>query len=283
MDGAAGISQCPIPPGAKFTYEFTIPPDQSGTFWYHGHSGVARADGLYGGLVVHRPASQVTTGRRLDRAHFGDFGGFDPARYGYDKELLLLVGDWYHRSADDVLAWYMRPESSGNEVFSLSLLLSHGRQTANKALQPGPDSLLINGVGRFDCSMAVPSRPVDCINQRLNASFLDLDPAVTYRIRVVNTGYVAPSLIELHVRLTKTSALTGLTLSFDREHLDLIQLDGVEVDHPPQEASNSLGILFPGQRMDFILHPSKDTTGSSLVVEVDEQYVPAVPPLIRFC
>lgn len=156
------------------------------------------------------------------------------------------------------------------------------RQPANNGLQPGPDSLLINGVGQFDCSMAVPSRPVDCIDQQLNTSFLDLNPAITYRIRVVNTGYVVPSLVELqHVRLTKTSALTGLTLTFDREHLNLIQLDGVDVEHSPQEASNSVGILFPGQRMDFILHPSKVSIGSALMVEVDEQCVPTMVPLIQ--
>lgn len=38
--------------------------------------------------------------------------------------------------------------------------------------------------------MAVPARPVDCIEQLANTSFLDLEPDMAYRIRVVNTGYV---------------------------------------------------------------------------------------------
>ena len=37
--------------------------------------------------------------------------------------------------------------------------------------------------------MAVPARPVDCIEQLANTSSLDLDPDTAYRIRVVNTGY----------------------------------------------------------------------------------------------
>lgn len=33
MDGTVGVTSCPIPPGGKFTYEFTIK-GQSGTYWY---------------------------------------------------------------------------------------------------------------------------------------------------------------------------------------------------------------------------------------------------------
>ena len=32
MDGVVGVSQCGIPPGASFTYNFTV--EQSGTYWY---------------------------------------------------------------------------------------------------------------------------------------------------------------------------------------------------------------------------------------------------------
>ena len=36
--------------------------------------------------------------------------------------------------------------------------------------------------------MAVPARPLDCIASQVKGSFLDLDPTLDYRIRVVNTG-----------------------------------------------------------------------------------------------
>lgn len=111
MDGAAGISQCAIASNGQFVYNFTIPLDQSGTFWYHAHSGVSRADGLYGGLVVHVPASKSTVRGLMSRD-----GVPDSRCYGYEKELLFLIGDWYHRPAGEVLAWYMLPGSFGNEV-----------------------------------------------------------------------------------------------------------------------------------------------------------------------
>ena len=102
MDGAVGFTQCPIPEGGNFTYEFQIDDLQSGTFWYHAHSQVQRADGLYGGLIVHRALDQ---GSELESEE-----------YGYDTEILLLVGDWYHRSAKEILAWYLNSRSFGNEV-----------------------------------------------------------------------------------------------------------------------------------------------------------------------
>lgn len=115
-----------------------------------------------------------------------------------------------------------------------------------------PDSLLVNGVGYFACSMAVPARPLDCIEQQIDSSFLDLDPGTSYRIRVVNTG-----------------ALAGLSLVFDREKLELIQVDSVDVGHYRQTDVNSVGILFPGQRMDFILQPSPFNS-SSMMVQLDQ-------------
>lgn len=105
MDGTSGVTQTVIPPGAKFVYHFTIPLDQSGTFWYHAHSGTLRADGLYGGLIVHAPVPKATVRGLLSRE-----------APKYSKQLLLLIGDWYHQPADQVLAWYMRAASDGNEV-----------------------------------------------------------------------------------------------------------------------------------------------------------------------
>jgi FtsP/CotA-like multicopper oxidase with cupredoxin domain len=110
MDGAAGVSQCPIAPGSKFIYNITIPENQSGTFWYHAHSGVSRADGLYGGFVVHAPSLNLTVPGVMaeeEKANHRDIHG---------KDLLLLIGDWYHQPASQVLDWYMRAGSFGNEV-----------------------------------------------------------------------------------------------------------------------------------------------------------------------
>ncbi len=99
MDGAQGFTQSPIPAGGTFVYDFPVG-NQDGTFWYHAHSHVQRGDGLYGGFVVHKPASAVPV--KDDTAV---------------DEVLLLVGDWFHRSADTMLAWYTSVRGFGNEVY----------------------------------------------------------------------------------------------------------------------------------------------------------------------
>ena len=102
MDGAVGFTQCPIPAGGRFAYEFDIDQDQSGTFWWHAHSQTQRGNGMYGGLIVHTPSG----------AHLY------MEIYGYKKEILFLIGDWYHRRAEEVLEWYTSVKGFGNEVRS---------------------------------------------------------------------------------------------------------------------------------------------------------------------
>ncbi len=52
MDGVPHLTQVPIPPGEKFTYDFVVP--DAGTYWYHPHqrSFEQVGRGLYGPLIV---------------------------------------------------------------------------------------------------------------------------------------------------------------------------------------------------------------------------------------
>lgn len=71
MDGVPGVSFPGVDPGETFTYEFPVV--QSGTYWYHSHSGMQEALGLYGPLVID-PAN----------------GPHEP----YDREHVLVLADW---------------------------------------------------------------------------------------------------------------------------------------------------------------------------------------------
>jgi CopA family copper-resistance protein len=50
MDGVPGISFPGIKAGSRFTYEFPV--RQSGTYWYHSHSGLQEQMGHYGPIVI---------------------------------------------------------------------------------------------------------------------------------------------------------------------------------------------------------------------------------------
>lgn len=50
MDGVPGISFKGIAPGETFTYQFPIL--QSGTYWYHSHSGFQEQKGMMGAIVI---------------------------------------------------------------------------------------------------------------------------------------------------------------------------------------------------------------------------------------
>jgi CopA family copper-resistance protein len=76
MDGVPGVSFPGIPPGETFVYEFPV--RQSGTYWYHSHSGLQEAEGLFGPIVIE-PADPDPVGH--DREHvivLSDFGSMHP-------------------------------------------------------------------------------------------------------------------------------------------------------------------------------------------------------------
>lgn len=50
MDGVPGVSFPGIKPGETFVYEFPV--QQSGTYWYHSHSGLQEQEGHYGPIVI---------------------------------------------------------------------------------------------------------------------------------------------------------------------------------------------------------------------------------------
>jgi len=64
MDGVPGVSFPGIPPGKTFVYEFPV--IQSGTYWYHSHSGLQEAEGHYAPIVIE-PADPDPV--RSDREH----------------------------------------------------------------------------------------------------------------------------------------------------------------------------------------------------------------------
>jgi len=81
MDGVPGISFAGIRPGDTFEYRFPVL--QSGTYWYHSHSGFQEQTGLYGAIVIDPVEA-------------------DPI--GYDREHVVLLSDWSDQKPESIFA-----------------------------------------------------------------------------------------------------------------------------------------------------------------------------------
>ena len=101
MDGVPGLSFNGVRPGETFEYRFTV--RQSGTYWYHSHSGFHEQQGQYGALVIEPKTPEPV---RYDRDHvvlLSDWTDEDPMRvfaklkaqsdyYNFNKR---TIGDFF--------------------------------------------------------------------------------------------------------------------------------------------------------------------------------------------
>jgi CopA family copper-resistance protein len=76
MDGVPGISFKGIAPGETFTYHFKV--RQSGTYWYHSHSGMQEQTGLYGSIIIDPAVTESIQAERDYVVQLSDWTDEDP-------------------------------------------------------------------------------------------------------------------------------------------------------------------------------------------------------------
>ncbi len=81
MDGVPGLTYRGIMPGETFTYRFPV--IQSGTYWYHSHTGGQEQTGLQGPILIEPK-------------------GTDPVQF--DREYVVMLTDWTDESPDQIIA-----------------------------------------------------------------------------------------------------------------------------------------------------------------------------------
>ena len=80
MDGVPGFSFPGIRPGETFTYRYRV--KQSGTYWYHSHSGGQEPKGLYGPLII-------------------DPAGADPVEA--ERDYVVMLSEWSDEEPDEIM------------------------------------------------------------------------------------------------------------------------------------------------------------------------------------
>lgn len=81
QDGVPSISFDGIKPGETFTYSFPI--KQSGTYWYHSHSGMQEQEGVYGAIVIEPK---------------------DREPFKYDRDYVVMLSDMHPSSPMRILS-----------------------------------------------------------------------------------------------------------------------------------------------------------------------------------
>lgn len=92
MDGVPGISFPGIDPGETFVYEFPL--THAGTFWYHSHSGMQEAEGLFGPIVIDPDGPDTIA---CDREHVLVLSDWSPIHPHEQMRRLKMMGGYFNR------------------------------------------------------------------------------------------------------------------------------------------------------------------------------------------
>ena len=76
MDGVPGISFQGIPPGETFVYRFEV--KQTGTYWYHSHTGFQEQTGMYGAIIIESARGDSIQADRDYVVQLSDWTDEDP-------------------------------------------------------------------------------------------------------------------------------------------------------------------------------------------------------------
>lgn len=201
MDGVQGVTQMGIPPGGQFVYVLnTI--NETGTHWYHSHSGLQYGDGLLGSIVI------------FDALH-------DPYAGRICSDQVVVFQEWGHRTHFDQSADLMGTTYRYNGYF------------------PTWNSGLINGQGKFNCSIMEPEHWSHLIGSDM---YRCVDMAYPIIRVTANCTH--------RLRLTSVTSGTTLVISIDNHPMTVVALDGIAVQPYTVQRIN----LYVAQRIDVLVH-----------------------------
>ena len=111
MDGVPGISFTGIPPGETFTYRFKV--QQNGTYWYHSHSGMQEATGVYGAIIIDPAETDPIRADREYVVQLSDWTDEDPMRV---LAKLKMQGDYYNYNQPTAVDFFRDVSDMGLKV-----------------------------------------------------------------------------------------------------------------------------------------------------------------------
>ncbi|KAJ9516034.1 hypothetical protein QJQ45_024447 [Haematococcus lacustris] len=251
-DGTSYVTQCPLQPGSSFTYSFQA--DESpGTYFWHDHSTMNRANGLQGALILAFP--RVTP---------PIVSPYPPVT----AEYTMLLSDW----------WDMEANAMG---MRLNRPLDQARVTNTSGRYqgvPAPDAILINGAGiASDCNLTSlhsgskpPFDPPMC-----SATNFSLPPSSDNPWGCTHSSFTVQRGRSYLFRLINAASSQYLTVCFEAHSIMLRAADATPTDDT-LEFTNGCVDLNSGQRYDVLLTATARVP-SNFWISVHSQYRQGAP------
>lgn len=230
QDGPEYVTQCPIAPGVTFTYDFNVG-NQTGTYWYHSHTGSQYGDGLRGLFIIED----------------------DEYPFEFDEEVTLSVGDHYHLESPQIMKNFMsRFNPTGAEPIPQNGLFN---ETKNVTWNVKPDTtylLRVVNMGLF------VSHYVYIEDHTL--TIVEIDGV---KVKPVEVDSLYLTAAQRYVVLVKTKSNTKKNYRFvnvlDQEMLDFLppDLHIVSTNWMVYDEKNQLPEHLPYKKFEEAINPLK--------------------------
>ncbi len=221
MDGVPGISFPGIAPGETFVYRFPV--RQSGTFWYHSHTGFQEQTGLYGPLIIE-PREP------------------DPVRA--DRDYVVMLNDWTDENPKDV--YYHLKAGEGYYNYHKRTVGDFFRDIATKGLMPTLENRWAWGMMRMD-----PRDIADVSGRMIGATYTYLinghPPAANW------TGLFRRGE-KIRLRFINGSAMTYFDVRIPGLKMTVVAADGSNVE-PVSVDEFRIGVA---ETYDVLVEPKDD-------------------------
>ncbi len=240
FDGVPGVSFPGIKPGETFTYEFPI--RQTGTYWWHSHSGLQEQAGHYGPIIIESDEPDP----RYDRDYVVLLSEFTPI-HPHQIMRLLKVGEHYFQNQ---MQSATEGEMSGEMRRMWSQMRMNPRDIADVSGQTY--TYLINGHG-----------PSDDLQ-------LEFRPGERVRLRVINGS----AMTFFNVRIP---GVPMTVIQTDGQNVDAVEVDEFQIG----VAETYDVIVAPSDGSHAIVAEAMDRSGMGVASLTSHPGHIATPPALR--
>ena len=184
MDGVPGISFKGIAQGETFTYRFKV--RQSGTYWYHSHSGMQEQTGLYGSIIIDPAGTESiqTDGQNVEPISVDEF------RIGLAETYDVIV-------TPEEGTYTIFAQTMDRTGYARGTLAVNADMMAEVPALDKPVSLTImdmmGGVGAMDHS-AHDGMSTGNVNVRVRHASTEYGPSVDMRVDMPSTNLADPGI-----------------------------------------------------------------------------------------